>query len=90
MPSTNTVTMTEKDILADSLSFQKYVTSNYNMFAGECVNPQLRTELLSILKEEHDIQNEIFCEMHSRGWYEVKPAQMQEIDCLRQKFPVSR
>lgn len=82
----NIVNMTEQDILQDSLSSQKLITDTYNIWAGECVNVNLRDEFLCILKEEHEIQAELFNEMQSHGWYQTKPVQQQELDSLRQKF----
>jgi len=82
----NVINMCEKDIMQDLLSSQKHITGTYNIFAGECVNLNLRDEFLHILKEEHEIQSEIFTEMQNHGWYQVKPVPQQELDQLRQKF----
>ncbi len=78
--------MGDKEVLGDLLSSQKFATSNYNTFAGECQNTQLRDEFLNILKEEHCIQNEIFQEMSSRGWYQVKNAPPNEVTTVLTKF----
>ena len=72
--------MSEKDILTDCLNSQKFISSNYNTFAGECTNTNLRDEFLCILKEEHQIQSDIFSELQSHGWYQVKQATQQEVD----------
>jgi spore coat protein CotF len=85
MPS-NVINMSEQDILKDFLSSQKFITETYNTWAGECVNTNLRDDFLCILKEEHDIQSDIFTEMQSHGWYPTKPAEQTELDTLRQKF----
>ena len=78
--------MGEKEILEDGLISQKHITENYNLFAGECVNEQLRSTFLNILDEEHRIQADLFCTMQNNGWYQVEPAQPQKITELRQKF----
>lgn len=78
--------MGDKEVLTDLLSGQKFISANYNAYAGECVNTNLRNEFLNILKEEHTIQNEIFNEMSTRGWYPTKPAPASEITCALQKF----
>ena len=49
-----------KEVLGDCLSSQKQITAAYNTFAGECVDPRLRSAMLSILDEEHCIQADIF------------------------------
>lgn len=79
-------TMTEKDILQDCLSSEKYTTTNYNIWAGECVCEQLRSAFLNILDDEHRIQADIFNEMSSKGWYQVQPADQQQIQQVKQKY----
>ena len=87
MPSTSTM-FSDKDILTDALASQKFVTGNYNTFTSECVTPEVRGVFMSILKEEHDIQNEVFTEMQKRGWYQVEPAQEQKLQQAKTKFGV--
>lgn len=79
-------TLGDKETLSDLISSQKFTTSNYNTFAGECVCEQLRTDFLNILKDEHNIQNELFNEASARGWYPVKQAPVNEVTQARQKF----
>ncbi|BAF60309.1 hypothetical protein PTH_2128 [Pelotomaculum thermopropionicum SI] len=69
----------EKDRLTDSLITQKYIASGYNMAAIESANNQLMDTFLSILRDEHQIQHEIFNEMRNRGWYQPKAASMNDI-----------
>ena len=76
----------EKEILTDCLSSQKFATANYNLWAGECVNPQLRSALLNILDDEHKIQADIFTDMNTHGWYPVAPADQQKLMQARQKY----
>ncbi len=89
MPSTQTQTqpMTDKDYLAEFLDTQKQLTANYNYYAGECVNTELRSSMLTLLDEEHDIQSDIFNQMHARGWYQVKTADPAELSTVKTKFP---
>ena len=87
MNSTSTV-FSDKDRLQDALASQKFITENYNTFTNECVTPEVRGVFMSILKEEHDMQNEIFVEMQKRGWYQVQPAEQQKIQQTRTKFGV--
>ena len=78
----------DRDRLVDGLASQKFITENYNTFTNECVTPEVRGAFMSILKEEHDMQNEIFTEMQRRGWYQVQPAEQQKIQQTRSKFGV--
>ena len=78
----------DKDKLTDVLASQKFITDNYNTITNECMTPEVRGVFMSILKEEHDIQNEIFTEMHKRGWYQVQPAEQQKIQQVKTKYGV--
>ncbi len=84
--NTMSQTMGDKEMMNDSLASQKLISSVYNTFANECVNPQLRTDFLNILREEHDIQADIFQEMQKRGWYQVKQAEQTQVDQAKQKY----
>lgn len=76
----------DKDILTDILSSQKFVTDGYNTFANECATPAVKTDCINILNEEHQIQNEVFCEMHKRGWYPTEAADQNKVNQAKQKF----
>ena len=91
MVNTNQVAslLTEKQILQDSLLSQKQITGSYNIYAGECVNTQLRTTMLDILKDEHCIQADLFSDMQSRGWYKVDQADQQKIQQAKQQLSAS-
>lgn len=82
----NATSFTEQQILQDSLMSQKHLAESYNMYAGECVNEQLRSTMLTILNDEHKIQSDIFNNMQSHGWYQVEQAEQQKIQKARQKF----
>lgn len=79
--------MSDKDILTDSISSQKFISSNYNNYAGECSRTDLRDAFLCILDEEHEIQSQLFTQMNSKGWYPVQAADKQKIEVAKQKFP---
>ena len=78
----------DKERLQDVLESQKFITGNYNTFTSECITPEVRGVFMSILKDEHDIQNEVFAEMQKRGWYQVQPAEQQKIQQVKTKFGV--
>lgn len=69
----------EKERLQDSLVTQKHIAHGYNCAAGEAANPQLMDTFMNILRDEHQIQYEIFNEMRVRGWYQPKEANMGDI-----------
>ena len=85
-PNRCAATMGDKEILNDFLASQKQIAASYNTFAGECVNPQLRSTFLNILDEEHCIQADLFGDMTAKGWYQVEQADRQKIDQTRQKL----
>ena len=78
--------MGDQEFLGDVLASQKLISSTYNTFANECATPEIRDEFLNILQEEHNIQADIFTEMQKRGWYQVKPADAQQVSQTKQKF----
>lgn len=85
--STNaTGSFCEKEMLTDLLSSQKFITSGYNAFANECATPSVKTDFVNILQEEHQIQNDIFCEMQRHGWYPTEAADQNKINQAKQKF----
>lgn len=78
--------MQEKELFDDVLSSQKFITETYNTFTNECVTPNIRTEFMRILTEEHQIQSDVFDEMQKRGWYPTPAAEQQKIQQAKQKF----
>ena len=86
MTETTQGTMGDREMVTDLLAGQKQITSNYNTYAGECKCADLRNAFLDILHQEHDIQNELFVTMESKGWYPTKQAPMSEISAARQQF----
>ena len=73
-------------IITNALNTQKLLTANYNTAAGECANNQLRCAMMDLWKDEHEIQNDIFVDMNSRGWYPVQQAQPQQIELAKQQL----
>ena len=78
--------MKDKEIMDDALTSQKSITELYNQFANECATDNIRGTMMSILKEEHDMQADVFDEMQKRGWYQTPPAEQQKIQSTKQKF----
>lgn len=76
----------DKDMMTDVLSSQKSITGVYNTYANECACVNLKADMMNILKEEHQIQHDVFTEMQKRGWYQTEPAEMTKINEAKQKY----
>ena len=79
-------TISEKDLMNDVLSSQKFITDTYNTFTNESATPSVRDEFMRILTDEHQIQADVFQTMQQRGWYDIPQAQQQKIQQARQKY----
>ena len=80
------VRMNEQQTLNDLLSSQKFLTGMYNSYCCESATTAVKNCLSSILQDEHRIQEEIFNEMNTRGWYPVEKAEEAKINSAKQKF----
>ena len=60
---------TEKEILGDALNTQKNATNLYNLSANECVHENFRCTMMDLLQKEHEIQVDVFNQMHTMGFY---------------------
>ncbi len=76
----------EKEILADALATEKGSTSNYNLFANECIHEDLRNTFMRVLDQEHAIQQDVFRMMHDKGYYPTPNAEEKKIMETKQKF----
>lgn len=76
----------DREILSDMLSSQKQMTAGYNTVGNECANEKLRCDFLNILRDEHNMQSDVFTQMQQRGWYQTPAAQQQKIDAAKTKF----
>lgn len=78
--------MNEQQKMNDLLTSQKYLTGVYNSYCNEAATSAVRSALTSILADEHRIQEEIFTEMNSRGYYPLEKAEENKISSTKQKF----
>lgn len=78
--------MSDQEMMDDVLASQKLITSDYNTCANEAANAPLRATFMNLLKDEHEIQADIFDQMSERGWYQVKQADQTMINQTKQKF----
>ena len=78
--------MKERDLFEDILTTQTYMTQTYNYFANECKNVTVRNDVLNLLNDEHQLQSDVFDEMHRRGWYPTVLAEPLLIDETKTKY----
>ena len=76
----------DKERLNDALSSQKQMTADYNSFANESATPEVVSKVMEILREEHDIQRDMWCEMNSRGWYPTEAADDNKLNGVKSKY----
>ena len=78
--------MTDQERITDLMFTEKKMSANYDSYASECVNTQLRDEFLKILNQGHMAQTDLFKAAESRGWYQTTPAEMTKVNQAYQKF----
>lgn len=78
--------MKDQEMMTDLLLTEKKMSANYDSFASECVNPQLRDAFVSMLTQSHETQSRLFKTAQEKGWYQVEQAPTQKVDQARQKF----
>ena len=52
--------MKESEIITDLLLTEKKMSTNYNLFASECTNVQLRDAFVNLLTQGHKTQTQLF------------------------------
>ena len=82
----NDQNFTEKEILGDGFATAKYATDNYNLFSNECAHENVRSVMMKILNDEHNIQDQIFRMMSQKGFYPTPPAEEKKISEAKQTF----
>ena len=82
--------MNDQERITDLILSEKKMTANYNTFASECVDPQLRGEYLGILNKSHQTQSELFRAAQSKGWYTVEQAPQSKISEAYNNFNMEK
>ena len=82
----NTPCFSDREMMNDVLSSQKFITSGYNTTANEAGEPAVKNVIMTILDEEHKIQHEVFSEMQNRGWYQTEAAPQNKVQETKDKF----
>ena len=78
--------MNDQERITDLILSEKKMSSNYDTFASECVNVQLRDEFLKIFNQGHKTQTDLFKMAQSKGWYQVEPAAASKVQQAAAKF----
>lgn len=86
MTNKSSTCWTASNILQDSLTCQKYLSTLYNTAVTEASTPSIRTDFCNILSEVHQLQNDVFTVMQQKGLYMTPPAPQQEVTQAWQKY----
>lgn len=76
----------EKEQMTDLLMNEKYLAGCYNSNLLEAATPEVKRCLAELLDGTHSMQQQLFEEMNSRGYYPVTKAEEQKIGETRMKF----
>lgn len=82
--------MNDQERMTDFILAEKKMSSNYDTYASECVNVQLRDEFLKIFNQGHQTQTDLFKTAQSKGWYQVDPAPASKVSTAYQKYSNQR
>ena len=77
---------TEQDRATDLLQTEKYLAGCYNSYLLEAATPEVKQCLSGLLNDTHSMQQRLFEDMNSRGWYPVTKAEDQKVMSAKQKF----
>lgn len=58
----------------------------YGTYLAESTCENLRSELMKIINDKQQIQYQVFDLMRQKGWYQVKNANMNDVQNATQKF----
>ena len=76
----------EQDKATDLLQSEKYLAGCYNSYLLEAATPEVKQCLSGLLNDTHSMQQRLFEDMNSRGWYPVTKAEDQKVTQAKQKF----
>ncbi|SBW02040.1 conserved hypothetical protein [uncultured Eubacteriales bacterium] len=78
--------MNDQEHMDDLLLSEKKMSDNYDIFASECANIQLRDEFIKLFTQGHKTQTELFQTAQQKGWYQVEQAPENKITAAYQKY----
>ncbi|KYD08854.1 hypothetical protein B4102_1861 [Heyndrickxia sporothermodurans] len=71
--------MSDRDLVNDLLSMEKYLTASYNNAMNEASHEALYQDLLSVFTETQNEQRELYNLMFQNGWYKLEAAEQQKV-----------
>ena len=77
---------TDKDRATDLLNTEKHLASCYGSQLLEAATPEVVACLKELQGSTYSLQEQLFAEMNSRGWYPVKRAEETAIGEVRMTF----
>lgn len=77
--------LSDKDLLHDSLATEKQIINSYSIGITESSCENLRDTLVNNLKAAESMQYKLFDTMRQKGWYEIKDAQDNDVQNLKNK-----
>ena len=82
----NNCTFADKEMMHDCLDTEKFLIGMYQTALTESATPEMIQTLTDLLADAFRMQQQLFREMNSRGWYPVTKAEEQKIAQAKQKF----
>lgn len=82
--------LTEQEIMNDALASEKQIIGAYGTYLTESSCENLRSEFMKILHDKQQIQFQIFDAMKQKGWYNVKNANMNDVQMAVQKYQTEK
>ena len=78
--------MNDQAIMENLLLTTKGVCDLYLHGAIESATPNVHQVFNSALNSSLCMQDQVYQKMSAKGWYQVTPAQQQQVDAVKQKF----
>ncbi len=78
--------MTEKEIMENILLSTKGICDLYLHGSVESSTPQVHEAFTTALNDALCMQNAVYTQMESRGWYQKEQEQPQKLQQLKQKY----
>lgn len=86
----NQVQLSDQELAYDLLYQEKALMNNLAAEVVEASHMGLRTVMNDAFMQIGQDQLKIFEAMNAQGWYQVKPAQPQDVQCAKQKYQQMR
>ena len=78
--------LSETEILEDLLASQQQIADLYNSAAATCTAGALKNDMLTVLREEHDLHTTVLTELTARGKRKPSPAPQTKIDAVKREL----